>query len=207
MCSIIASYEKEVLNKLIDLNQSRGSFSYSYNELKDKLETTKDFGTFNKEKINDNDFYKIGHVQAPTGGLIKDKNRIHPTEYKKTYLFHNGLITPRGINKLKEEINESIDFDTYLLHKAINEKGFEYLSTIEGLFACLYIKDNNIYIFRTKHGKLYIDKDCNISSERFENSKCINSDTIYQINIKEKNIKEISYFKTKRANYIINGEM
>jgi hypothetical protein len=94
-----------------------------------------------------------------------------------------------------------------LLFNAINEFGFEILNEIEGLFACLYYKDGEIFLLRTKHGKLYVDKDLNISSERFIHSKCINYDTIYKLDLETKNLIEVDTFKTKRYNIVIKGEL
>ena len=83
MCSIIASFKKEKLEALVDLNQFRGNFSFSYLEL-ETGESTKQFGRYNKDVIVNNQNYKISHLQAPTGGLIQDINRIHPTMINNT---------------------------------------------------------------------------------------------------------------------------
>lgn len=208
MCSIIASYSKNKLEELVDLNQFRGNFSFSYLEFEnDKLnQPTKKFGPYDKNIINDNFNYKISHLQAPTGGLIQDINRIHPTTINNSKLYHNGIITPRGIKFLQNKLNSDETFDTWLLHKAIEVFGFEILSEIEGLFSCLYIKDDKIFIFRTKHGKLYIDEEMSISSERFENSKCINHDTVYELDLINKKVNIINKFKTLRCNIIVSGE-
>lgn len=213
MCSIIASYDSTKLKKLIKLNQFRGNFSYSYTTINKHNKPTsqlKTFGEFNNHIVNSNTEYKIAHVQAPTGGMIKDENRIHPVTNKidnTNMLWHNGLLTPRGIKFLQDKLETEEIFDTKLLFDAINKFGFNILSEIEGLFSCLYIINGTIFIFRTKHGKLYIDEDMNISSERFEGSKCINSDIIYEINLIKKDLSEFTKFRTKRFNYIIKGEL
>ena len=206
MCSIIASFKKEKLEALVDLNQFRGNFSFSYLEL-ETGKSTKQFGQYNKDVIENNQNYKISHLQAPTGGLIQDINRIHPTTINDSKLYHNGIITPRGIKFLQNKLNSTETFDTFLLHKAIEEFGFDILSEIEGLFSCLYIKDGKIFIFRTKHGKLYIDEEMSISSERFDSSKCINYDTVYDLDLINKNVNIINKFKTPRCNIIVPGEM
>lgn len=206
MCSIIGSYKKEMVKSLVELNQHRGNFSWSITL---GNMTIKNFGEFDFEKLNsmNKEGYLISHIQAPTGGMIEDVDRIHPTEINKTKLWHNGLITPRGIRELQKKTYSDNMFDTKLLHKAIDEFGFEVLSSIEGLFSCLYFDGNDYFIFRTKHGKLYIDNELNLSSERFENSKCINYDTIYKLDFSKKRIENIESFKTKRYNYIIQGEL
>lgn len=206
MCSIVASFNKKNLEDLVDLNQFRGNFSFSYLEF-ETGELTKQFGQYNKSVINNNFNYKISHLQAPTGGLIQDINRIHPTNINNTKLYHNGIITPRGIKFLQNKLNSDETFDTWLLHKAIDTFGFEILSEIEGLFSCLYIKDNKIYIFRTRHGKLYIDEEMSISSERFGESKCINYDIVYEVDLINKNVNIINKFKTLRCNIVVAGEL
>jgi len=203
MCSIMVTRNK--IKELVEINQFRGNFSWSvYDMGTNKVQ--KGFGTF---PINNNfsDNWKIMHVQAPTGGLKQEENRIHPTEIDSTKLWHNGIITPRGVRYMQQKLNTNEDFDTLLLHKMINKYGFDCLSDIEGGFACLYLKDNNVYIFRTQHLKLHINEEC-ITSERAPGTKIINADTIYQIEFNEKlTWKEVSYFKTKRYNYIIKGEL
>ena len=62
-------------------------------------------------------------------------------------------------------------------------------------------------VFRTKHGKLYVDENLSISSERFEGSKCINFDTVYEIDWENRVLKPIANFKTRMFNFIIKGEM
>lgn len=210
MCSIIASYNKEKIKELVKINQHRGNFSYSISIFKNGklIESVKNFGSFNENILNTtSEGYIICHLQAPTGGLIQDTNRIHPTIINDSYLYHNGIITPRGMRFLQDKLNTDETFDTKLLHDAIIHYGFEILSDIEGLFSCLMVKDNEIFIFRTVHGKLYIDDDMNISSERFENSKCINSNTVYKLDIKNNTYVNYSEFKTLRFNYVIQGEL
>jgi hypothetical protein len=210
MCSIISASDLEMGKHLIELNQFRGSFSYSFTTI-DKGRPTaqiKDFGEFPLDILETfrNERF-IAHVQAPTGGLIKDVDRIHPVQDDINMLWHNGLLTPKGVKYLQDLLKTDEDFDTRLLFNAIEKYGFDILNEIEGLFSCLYLKDGKVYLFRTKHGKLYVDEDMNISSERFEGSKCINADTIYEINFEDKSIKEVGKFKTKRFNFVVKGEL
>jgi len=209
MCSIIASFSKSKILELVEINQHRGNFSYSismYNPTTKRIiNTYKDFGEFNKEALKKitGYVYYICHIQAPTSGLTVLTERIHPTEINNTYLWHNGIIKPQGMKYLKNTSKVSNNFDTYLLHTVLPD--YKKLSEIEGLFACLYVNDG-IKLFRTKHAKLYIDDDMNISSEYFEGSKCINYDTVYELNLNNRRISKIDNFETKRFNIIIQGE-
>lgn len=210
MCSIIASFDKQTLKDLVKLNQFRGSFSYSIMDLK-TMSLHKDFGKYQEKHIESCTGFVISHLQLPTGGLIQDINRIHPTIINDSYLYHNGIITPRGMKYMQNYNNQGLTetFDTKLLHNHLynSQDWVNELSNIEGLFACVYIRNNKIYLFRTKHGKLYIDKDMSISSERFDNSKCINYDTVYELNLQTKSLIEIGKFKTNRYNIIVPGEL
>lgn len=209
MCSIVASFKKEKLQELIEKNQFRGNFSYSYTELEDNGAPTaqlKGFGEF-PPKIIREEKYKISHVQAPTGGMLKDCKRIHPTEINLSMLWHNGLITPKGVKFLQKEVEVEEDFDTLLLHKFIEKYNFNFekLSEVEGLFSCVMLVVDQLYLFRTKHGQLWIDEDMNISSIEFKNSVCIPYDKVYEVDLKNKKLIEVSSFKTKRYNIIINS--
>ena len=220
MCSIFGSFDKDVIKKLLKLNQFRGNFSYSITQ-GDKV--VKDFGPFDTDRLdefNDED-YIICHVQAPTGGMIKDRDRIHPTEDVNSKLWHNGLLKPKGIKYLQEDLDETITFDTKLLHKHLLKSNFTRLSAIEGLFSCVFQYANEIFLFRTKHGKLYINEDLSISSVRFsgisklhrplEKSKNINYDTVYKLDLNSRTLNnaltKVGKFETKKYNYIINGEL
>jgi len=208
MCSIIASFNKETFEDLVDKNQHRGNFSFSYTEVNgtDVVEQIKAYGEFAKDLVS-KEYYKIGHVQAPTGGMVVDESRIHPVIIGDSMLWHNGLITPKGIKFLQEKLETTEQFDTKLLIGAIQKYGFSILDHIEGLFSCLYIEDNEVYIFRTKHGKLYIDESMNISSERFVGSKCIGYNRIYKLDLNKKHIIPKQPFITKRFNFVIAGEL
>lgn len=213
MCSIVAGFKTDLLEDLIDLNQFRGNFSHSCTLIdtqQNKVGTqTKKFGKFDRDllyKCNEAD-YKICHVQAPTSGMIEDYNRIHPVEINGSMLWHNGIITLRGIKFLQEDLNTTETFDTNLLLQAILKHGFDILSEIEGLFSCVLLRANEIFIFRTKHGKLFVDNDLHLSSERFVDSKCITADTVYNLDLKEKTLTVVHKFKTLRFNFVIPGEL
>lgn len=206
MCSIIAGWKSEVVKDLIDINQHRGNFSYSYTEFNNKPSCqVKDFGPFNKSLIECN-CYKVCHVQSPTSSLKEDESRIHPVTNNNNMLWHNGIVTPRGIKHLQKILITDEEFDTKLIFDSLEKFGFDILSDIEGLFACLYYNDDSFYIFRSKHAKVYIDADMNISSEKFENSFCLPYDIIYKIHLQDKFLEEVCNFKTKRYNIVISGD-
>ena len=195
MCSIVGSFSKEKFTELMQLNQFRGNFSYSvslYNIIDKKITfQSKSFGEYSSKVLD-----------------ILDTTRIHPTNVENTFLWHNGIITSRGVKNLQKNLETQDTFDTLLLNKSITQN-FDYLSHIEGLFTCLFVDENKgkVNIFRTKHGKLFVDEDLNISSEKFKNSKCINYDTVYELDFINKKLNIIQKFKTLRYNIIIEGEL
>ena len=209
MCSIIGSFNKNTFVDLVKINQHRGSFSFSISTIIDNnILLSKNFGIINTDILDTiSSGYILGHIQAPTGGSVKDFNRVHPAELNNSKLWHNGIITPRGIKFCQDELNTTETFDTKLLLMMLDKYGFDILSKIEGLFACVYYNNSKFYVFRTKHGKLYIDTNLSISSEYFNNSKCINYDTIYNIDFNLNIIKPILSFKTLKYNIIVPGEM
>lgn len=206
LCSIIGSFSKDKIRELVKLNQHRGNFSFSvYSDM-----FWKNFGEFDETYLNEvkDGNYIFVHLQAPTGGLVKETSRIHPIVFNNNLLWHNGIITESGIEFLQEQTNSKETFDTYLLVKALAIYDSSILSEIEGLFSCVWKNANDEYfVFRSKHGKLYVDDELSISSERFENSKCINSDTVYKIDWEQKRLVTIGWFKTKSFNFIIKGEL
>lgn len=202
MCGIFASFNLEKFKELIELNQSRGSFSYSftmYNITTFETNIFKDFGLFDFNIFPKNDIesiYYIGHVQAPTGGLIKDYNRIHPSILNSTYLYHNGILKDNIINKLKQEYKINNSWDTNLLHHILYNKNIELLNYVDGSFGCLFINNNIIRIFRNDLINLFVDEYFNISSQSFDNSVNINSNIIYNLNFKDQHYIVENYFKT-----------
>lgn len=98
-------------------------------------------------------------------------------------------------------INSTSYFDTvknpqYFLISFV-EKGTEFLSNIEGSFACYYIgyltNKERHYIFRNELTQIYFsDIDMSISSTRFEGSYSLEPNVIIMLNFEEKR-----FMKTK----------
>jgi len=215
MCAIIGSFDKQILIKLIERNQHRGRVAYSistYDIESGDVKTYYERGEFNHiffEKINTDGKYTICHLLSPTL-TENDEEVTHPsvltTEVGESCLWHNGVLLPSTMEMIQQNLGSQSYFDTYLLHQWI-DKG-EKLDDIEGSFACLYItQKKQIQLFRSKHAKLFIDEDMTISSERFEGSRCINPDCFYNLDLEKKSLKVEGFFKTKRFNIYIKGEM
>lgn len=210
MCSIIGSFDLIKFKELIKINQYRGSFAYSYSSFDPKigiLNTIKDFGEFDINIINKiTQSYTIGHIQAPTGGLIKDVKRIHPSRIKNSYLFHNGILKKTYIEKLQNKFRTNNNWDTYLLHKELIASGFEKLNNIDGSFGCVYIVNNNIYLFANDLINLFIDDEVNISSVKFNKSTKLPSNCVFKLDLLNKTYTDIYQFKTYNNPYYISEE-
>ena len=205
MCGIVASFDKNKFNELMKLNSYRGNFSYSimcFDYIKKEVKSLyKMFGEYDENILNKFDFenvYYIGHQQAPTGGLTKDQNRIHPSEIDNSFLYHNGMLKNSFLLKYDWEK----EWDTKLLHKLVLED-INNLDKIEGSFSCLYINNDEIKLFRNQLSPLYIDIDLNISSAKFENSKSTKENVIYNIDFKSKEIKIVSEFNNCENIYFL----
>ena len=220
MCGIIATKSISQFKELVLLNQQRGSFSYSLTVLTYNSETFyKSFGKFNFDilkniEVNNNEgLYLIGHVQAPTGGLIHDLNRIHPSNVAdKQYLYHNGILKSKYIKKylVKDGYASNIaninnpppTWDTEILNNNIYKYGFEHLNEVKGSFACLLIKDNEIFAFRNNNSIIYYDSDLNFSSVKFKNSFELISGEVFRLDLTNNSLISCYSFKLLDDYYI-----
>lgn len=205
MCAIVGSFDKEKLAKLIDLNSYRGNHSYSlleYNWKEKKIvQLTQGFGSFKYELITSDrteNSYFIAHTQAPTTSG-KGFFNIHPSHHQKSLLYHNGILKEDCIFWLQDKYHIDEKWDTRLLHKYIND-GHD-LSEIDGTFSCLNYRQGNWYLFRNEISPMFIDRDFNISSTRFDNSTSTPPNQELLIDFKNKNLELINTFSTKENPY------
>lgn len=208
MCSIIGSFSKTKFKELVTLNQSRGSFSYSFmvfDTVKNNIVSlNQDFGEFPQIILDsaEEGMYYIGHTQAPTGGLIKDLNRIHPAMRNNEFLFHNGIIKEKDVKRLQNEIETTEGWDSKLMLIEIqNTSLLDTLNSIDGSFACVYFDSESVRIFRSSAGILFVDKDLNISSTKFDNSERIDKDTVFKLNFTDKLTMFENTFTSKSSPY------
>jgi hypothetical protein len=208
MCSIVGSFSKTTFKELVKLNQSRGSFSYSFLVLNpadlSTVSLEQRFGVFNTESVDtapDNMFY-LGHTQAPTGGLIEDPNRIHPASLGNDFLFHNGIIKQKDVGRLQLEHASEDGWDSRLMLMEIQKKGLmETLNTIDGSFACVFNDRQKLRIFRSAAGTLFVDEALNISSTSFIGGSRIEKDSVYVVDLLNKNVIIEDTFKSKSSPY------
>lgn len=213
MCSIIGSSNIIKLKELIQLNLYRGNSTFSITEIDIKTNKIKSVNKFLSNYVDDkldiyknmNNIYYIVHIQAPTNSCGLNEENIHPAYYKKynNYLWHNGIILQKDINFLSNKYftGEKYYWDTKILIDLLSEHKFKVLDDIEGSFACLFHNNENLYMFRTTSCPLFIDKELNISSTKFDNSESIEVGKVYKLDIKQKNFFIIKDFTCKDNPY------
>lgn len=159
MCGIYGSFKIHKFMLLSRLNKSRGVKESSINELTIAGKT-----------------YNIGHVQTPTSNSALK----HPAINSNNMLWHNGIIKQSCMD---EYPNIEYDgWDTMFLLNLIDTYGLGVLSNVDGSFACVYNKGDDVFIFRNEIAPLYIDNDLNMSSIKSESMYMLPANKVFCIN-------------------------
>lgn len=166
MCSIFCSFDKKRILELYQLNSSRGECSFSITNFdlaedgsiqKISIHRSREF--FDPDLISDQG-YHICHIQAPTGERTNDLKNIHPAEWNGHLLWHNGIVKDKDIKRLQQKQNISDGWDTaLLLNELEEEEKLENISQIDGSFACIYLFENKIFLFRNDLAPLYYSRN------------------------------------------------
>ncbi len=191
MCAIFASFSSVKLKQLYDINSYRGTVSGSLAVVDTHgiAALKRIYGT-----ISDDDFralgemdtsglYFIGHTQAPTSQEV-DTKTIHPSVYETRVLWHNGIIKPKTIDMWNAELETHLKWDTDLLNHIIAERGFEFLSEVNGSFACLLNIGDEFFVFRNEIAPLFYDEHLNISSTMFDRAEPVPPNKVFRLNFK-----------------------
>ena len=137
--------------------------------------------------------YYLGHIQAPTGGLIEDTNRIHPATNTNYYMWHNGILKHKYIEELQTQLKSKDEWDTALLLQSIVKNGlYEAVKEVDGTFSCVML-NTSMLLFRNEDSPMFYDAELNISSSKFDGSVSTLSNSIYEVYI---DTKEIVYICT-----------
>ena len=147
--------------------------------------------------------YCIAHMQAPTTSN-KTIEFVHPAYKNGCWLWHNGIIKDQWIKSAMKEFWVDNSWDTYLiLHKYITTGN---LNDIDGTFSCVYFGNGSLQLFRNEISPMFIDEDHNISSTKFEGSKPLEPNVIWDFN-PGKTLIGIGYFKTVENPYFFMDEV
>lgn len=209
MCSIFGSFSKDKLVELAELNKYRGQHSYSYSyffggQYKLDVNITKSLGELPYDDIKiPEGAYCIAHMQAPTTDN-KSIEFVHPAYYKGGLLWHNGIIKDHWVKKAMNDFDTDNSWDTYLiLHKYINEGT---LNDIDGTFSCVYFGNGSLQLFRNEISPLFIDDNYNISSTKFEGSKSLEPNIIWEFH-PGKGMNKIGSFNTVENPYFFGIDL
>ena len=188
MCSIVASTSLEKVRELAELNEYRGQHSHSFfvfdREYQDLVYMHRDFGPLDIDRhlelYNSSMPFFIVHQQAPTTEN-KDSTNIHPAQISDGHdlLWHNGIIKAKEVERLKEDLQTTNSWDTWLLLKYLND--YNTPDGIDGTFSCLYFMQNEIFVFRNEISPLFVDDELNISSTKFEGSYSLPANKMFYI--------------------------
>lgn len=169
MCAIFGSKDVSTLFELAQRNAYRGNFSWSLttiDRLFNVVSIQQEFGEFAPTINPTNDpVYYIAHIQAPTGGLINDRSRIHPSIISEhdtmSMLWHNGIIKPHFLASVGYS-----GWDTSWLHHTIIEGGVaDNLNNIDGSFSCVLFESGKLLqLFRNQSSPMFYSESGDISS-------------------------------------------
>ena len=200
MCAIFGSFNVDKMKELAVLNSYRGSFSHSFTEFnleKGISNMCKGFGPVNTDglKQKDNTFY-IAHIQAPTGGMVDDFNRIHPATRGSKLLWHNGILKQ---SYLRDSGYSGWDTQ-YLIDVVVD---WDILGSIDGSFSCLMIENKDLHLFRSQAAPMFFDDELNLSSTKFEGSTSTKEGIVYKVDLENKSLSEIKTFQSKSNPYYL----
>lgn len=213
MCSIFGSKDRNRFIHLAKQNQFRGNFSHSISIFRSNgifQVISKEFGGFREQDVPKfkDILYYIGHVQAPTGGLVKNRNRIHPAKINNAYLFHNGIIKESCLKEITStgitEVWDTKVFLNYLYDKNLPKT----LSMIDGSFGCVYVHENGVKIFTSDIITLFYNDDHDISSIKTDKVNIrFTPNIIYDFDIMNDIIVQVGSFTSKSSPYFfIEGD-
>tara|TARA_R110000772_G_scaffold2311_7_gene8005 strand:- start:3754 stop:4380 length:627 start_codon:yes stop_codon:yes gene_type:complete len=207
MCGIFASFNRETFLKLLKLNKARGCYSYSYStyDVGGYLDVErKAFGEFDESLVTKDGVYHIGHVQAPTTADVGSDN-IHPSIYKDSHLWHNGILKEDTIEQLKLLLHlPQTNWDTELLNRWFSQQS--HLSNIDGTFSCLRYNSGYMFLFRNEISPMFMNEDWDLSSVKFEGAKPTRPNTVWLMDFNTHDLINVDNFTTKENPYYFPGE-
>jgi len=205
MCSIIGSFNKEVIEYLVNENKYRGEFSFSITKVDPETYTTETYKKFCKfdnnyfNQVYEKRFYYLIHMQAPTIGLVKDPDRIHPIKYNDYKLLHNGVLKQKWVDKQKKKDKIDSNFDTLHLITYLANTDLplqKALEEIDGSYVCVLIKEKKfIKVFRNDSSIIHY-KGTDLSSHKVKGMKSLPSFKIFNLDLKNRELKEESDFNS-----------
>ena len=200
MCGIFASFNRDTIKELFELNSYRGCHSFS---IMQGGRVIRELGAFNYSLV-DSKGYKVCHVQAPTTSA-RGIESVHPAQIGEALLWHNGIIKDFDVVRLQKELDSKCAWDTKLLLQALGNCDMEEtLSQINGSFACIMRLHNQLYVFRNEISPLFFDDKLNISSVKFPNSRPVPPNKIFILDLDDLELIPVGAFQTLENPYFFN---
>lgn len=223
MCGIFASFSKERLAKLAELNSYRGSKAFSISHYDPSgmgvVDVYRSEGTFNVDvavegsgRVILDEFFKICHVQAPTSGADASAS-IHPAQsmVEARTLWHNGIIKASDVERLQAKWETNQKWDTKLLMQELEDEGYtsDNLSEINGSFACVYVRDDKLFVFRNEISPLFFNDDMDFSSVKFPGSMSVPPNIVFRVDLLSQPpaLTQVNYFTTKETPYYFGDDI
>lgn len=214
MCAIVGSRSLETLIELTKLNSYRGSHSYSVS----LYNTTTGILSILKKSLGEPDLsrfsipgncYGIVHVQAPTTEE-KTIDSVHPAvvtdrfeQWPTAALWHNGIIKAEMVKQLSYIHKTSWDTMQILRALESSQNDWNKLNNLDGTFSCLYYNRESLslYLFRNEISPMFIDKELNLSSTKFEGSEETDPNVVFKIDFSYNRIVPRGKFTTVENPY------
>jgi len=215
MCGLFASTDPVKLENLFNLNFKRGQkgFSQSGFSFVDGnmllWESRNESSRFEIDPKFLSD-YNICHVVAPTTAepnfhpAVREAQEHEPEGF--TALWHNGILKQDTIDELRKNEDDPL-WDTQLLvdrlhYLGLDDEMSEFLSSLDGSFACLMLKDSGLYVFRNNLSPLFRDNMLNFSSVRFSFSEPVPPGIVYFVDFETRQLVDTGvHFETKNNPY------
>lgn len=203
MCAISGSFSKSKLSELYKLNAYRGETNFSLSTFEPEGTKVR-LGIIFQDKGGLPDYlinsqpekpgkFFVTHSQAPTSSV----SNIHPASYGGALLWHNGIV--------KQKTIEDDIWDTHWMLTQVLDYGWSALSRVDGSFACVMYNEGKLYFFRNEISPLFIDEDLNISSTKFEGSKPIAPNEVWEVDLKYKVLTSVAHFETFENPYYMES--
>lgn len=215
MCGIFASADNIKLENLFNLNYKRGQKGFSQNGFSFFEGNALIWESRNESQRLEIDpkflsDYNICHVVAPT----TDTPNFHPALREAqghepegfTALWHNGVLKQGTIDDLRKNEDDPT-WDTQLMVNRLHylddaEETSEFLSSLEGSFACLLLKDSQLFVFRNALSPLFFDNLLSFSSVKFSFSNLLAPGVVFFVDFENRKLVDTGiHFTTKNDPY------
>jgi hypothetical protein len=182
VCNFYGSFDKEKFDVLTKIYSQNGKYESYYDE-----------ETFEKYE------YHLGHTEEP----IHKSSEIHPAIFNYPFGLRHKLYQ---YGEVKSFMLSDMIWNTQFLLNNFIEKGVDFLSDVDGIFACYYIgfltSNENHYIFRNELANLYFsDIDMSVSVSKLDGFYLIEPNVVYLLDFKIRKLRKTKLSFMTRDSY------